>query len=633
MVQPHATAATPAEPTTRIEFASRRQSRGASSAADEGFAAILDRSTAQRIDALRQLRQGDEPIAEETSAPIAEVAVDPVARTRNLEGVETKTPQAQTQAKPQRRTGRGGDEPGEAAPAPAAAPSTKSESACACSVSENATPPAVDDTTTQLPVDAPTSTVVALVAQMVPTPPAPIQNATPVAPAGVGGPDQPGFVTPPATPSAPGTMPALPIAPAAPSGPDAPAEPMAQPMPAVPLDAAAPPVVPTAPNVPAVDPRTAAQPAALPTATTTQTPSTTPAPAAAQPAAPAKHETTKTDASTPSIGSAPLNAAPAPTNPAAAPATTPPLSDPASARGETAPAAALAVATLVESVQPVRTAPTRPEMLVAPGEGGATDDGLELPLIATGVRAPTGDEAVAATRGATARAAAGTSNAVAAQLAQHEDAIVAPTLPAAPTPTPTPIDIAKFGDEHAAEAKLAASRDDVAPVRHAIVVPPETSAARIENTSETVAARTARMPMHPAVAQVAVSVTKAVQEGVDRITIKLQPPELGRIDVRLEVGVDGRIQAVFAAERPATVEILQRDVRELERALQSAGLSTDAGSLSFGLKQNGGQNGNAFAAFERSLGTGSAGAEEEETALATTRSKRAAADGRLDIHV
>jgi flagellar hook-length control protein FliK len=129
-----------------------------------------------------------------------------------------------------------------------------------------------------------------------------------------------------------------------------------------------------------------------------------------------------------------------------------------------------------------------------------------------------------------------------------------------------------------------------------------------------------------------VSVTKAVQEGVDRITIKLQPPELGRIDVRLEIGVDGRIQAVFAAERPATVEILQRDVRELERALQNAGLSTESGGLSFGLKQNGGQNAGAFAAFRQDH-RAATGAPADDDPQPTWRSGRAAADGRLDIHV
>jgi flagellar hook-length control protein FliK len=253
-------------------------------------------------------------------------------------------------------------------------------------------------------------------------------------------------------------------------------------------------------------------------------------------------------------------------------------------------------------------------------------------VITLPARGATGDDnAGAAARGAMNRGATSNGNALAAQLAQNEDGVPPAAMVAPPSNVPTPAETGRFGAD-IIESRVAAKQDDVAPVRHAIVASPEAAAARIETTVEALATRTARMPMHPAVAQVVVSVTKAAQEGVDRITIKLQPPELGRIDVRLEVGVDGRIQAVFAAERSATVEILQRDVRELERALQNAGLSTDAGSLSFGLKQNGGQNGGAFSAFERNLGNDLASTAEEETAPAA-RPKRAAIDGRLDIHV
>ncbi len=83
------------------------------------------------------------------------------------------------------------------------------------------------------------------------------------------------------------------------------------------------------------------------------------------------------------------------------------------------------------------------------------------------------------------------------------------------------------------------SLDDVRPVLHAADVLLNTSSTEgmpgslieaamcgvpIVATDQAVA-RAQRITVHPAIAQVAVSVTKAVQEGVDRITIKLQPPE------------------------------------------------------------------------------------------------------------
>lgn len=117
----------------------------------------------------------------------------------------------------------------------------------------------------------------------------------------------------------------------------------------------------------------------------------------------------------------------------------------------------------------------------------------------------------------------------------------------------------------------------------------------VDAASAAASARHARPTFHPLVAQVAVHVAQAAADGNDRISIRLSPAELGRIDVRLDFGPDGRVQAVFAADRPQTVELLQRDARDLERALQDAGLRADSGSLSFNLRGDGRNNSPAFA--------------------------------------
>lgn len=147
------------------------------------------------------------------------------------------------------------------------------------------------------------------------------------------------------------------------------------------------------------------------------------------------------------------------------------------------------------------------------------------------------------------------------------------------------------------------------------------------------AARGSRASANPLVAQVVVQVTKAVSEGNDRITIKLSPADLGRIDVRLDIGTDGKIQAVFAADKPQTVEMLQRDARELERALQDAGLRADSGSLSFNLRgEQRDANGSAFAGGTSRTGDADA-LPEVPAAAAQIYSGTTAANGRLDIHV
>ena len=84
--------------------------------------------------------------------------------------------------------------------------------------------------------------------------------------------------------------------------------------------------------------------------------------------------------------------------------------------------------------------------------------------------------------------------------------------------------------------------------------------------------------------QVAVHIRKNVKDGNDQFTINLRPAELGGIDIKLDIGPDGRVSASVAVERVQTLELLQRDSRNLERALQEAGLQADSNSLSFSLR-------------------------------------------------
>lgn len=92
-----------------------------------------------------------------------------------------------------------------------------------------------------------------------------------------------------------------------------------------------------------------------------------------------------------------------------------------------------------------------------------------------------------------------------------------------------------------------------------------------------------------AVDQVAVKLAGTAAGGGDRVTIRLNPEELGKVDVKLELGRDGLVRATISAEKPETLDMLQRDSRALEKALQEAGLKTDQGSLSFDLRGGNGQ--------------------------------------------
>src|SRR5262249_13445499 len=66
--------------------------------------------------------------------------------------------------------------------------------------------------------------------------------------------------------------------------------------------------------------------------------------------------------------------------------------------------------------------------------------------------------------------------------------------------------------------------------------------------------------------QVLVKIEKALEQGTDRITIRLEPPELGRVHVSMDVGQDGKTHVVIAADNKLSLDLLQQDGRALERA-------------------------------------------------------------------
>ena len=65
-----------------------------------------------------------------------------------------------------------------------------------------------------------------------------------------------------------------------------------------------------------------------------------------------------------------------------------------------------------------------------------------------------------------------------------------------------------------------------------------------------------------------------------RIELLLEPAELGRVEIRVEPGTGPTDTTAvrILAERPETLALLQRDARELDRALNQAGLGADTGT-------------------------------------------------------
>lgn len=89
----------------------------------------------------------------------------------------------------------------------------------------------------------------------------------------------------------------------------------------------------------------------------------------------------------------------------------------------------------------------------------------------------------------------------------------------------------------------------------------------------------------PAAEQVHVAIQRATKEGIDQLTIQLDPADLGRVEVKMATGADGETRLSFVVEKADTMDALARDARSLERALQDAGVKADAGNMQFNLRQ------------------------------------------------
>ena len=92
--------------------------------------------------------------------------------------------------------------------------------------------------------------------------------------------------------------------------------------------------------------------------------------------------------------------------------------------------------------------------------------------------------------------------------------------------------------------------------------------------------------------QVAFEMVRQVHQGMSRFTIRLDPPELGRVDVKMHVDNTGTVNARLTVDRAETLDLFQRDRQQLERALAQAGLDTSRTNLEFNLRQ---QSHNPFA--------------------------------------
>ena len=82
----------------------------------------------------------------------------------------------------------------------------------------------------------------------------------------------------------------------------------------------------------------------------------------------------------------------------------------------------------------------------------------------------------------------------------------------------------------------------------------------------------------------ALEIAASAKNGKSSFEIRLDPAELGRIDVRIDVDRNGQMTSHLTVEKPETLSMLRQDAPQLQRALDDAGFKTGDGGLQFSLR-------------------------------------------------
>lgn len=94
---------------------------------------------------------------------------------------------------------------------------------------------------------------------------------------------------------------------------------------------------------------------------------------------------------------------------------------------------------------------------------------------------------------------------------------------------------------------------------------------------------------HPATQALAARLEKSSENGESKtqtISVELDPPELGRVQVHLSYEKGEPMKVKVVTEKEETLSILRRDSHALREALENAGVQTDGSSLSFDMSQD-----------------------------------------------
>lgn len=263
-------------------------------------------------------------------------------------------------------------------------------------------------------------------------------------------------------------------------------------------------------------------------------------------------------------------------------------SEAVAATGEAAATTQTAANAVLPPVQPA--APARADGQASAGGDAAAAEikaGLKAQLPAalsaeTGKAAeakPEDGKAAEATTVATTETKAAEQPVATAQVAQTDEA--APAAPVTQQAAPlTPQALLAAGPQTLTKPE--------APLTELDAAAQATAQAQAETAAKATSAESTRpTPLHI----VPIEIGARALAGNKRFDIRLDPAELGRVDVSLEISDKGDVSAKLTVDRVETLQLLQRDARTLERAFEQAGLKPTEGGVEMSLRDPADQSG------------------------------------------
>jgi Meckel syndrome type 1 protein len=117
------------------------------------------------------------------------------------------------------------------------------------------------------------------------------------------------------------------------------------------------------------------------------------------------------------------------------------------------------------------------------------------------------------------------------------------------------------------------------------------------------------------IANLAAQIVKKLESKSSRFDLELTPAGLGKVDVRVEIGAEGRLTAAMTFDSHHAAADLKARANDLQRALEQAGFDL-SGGISFDVADNGGQGRQAWNDGQDQSGQGFRG-QAFQTALTT----------------